>query len=470
MSTNGKGNERLQESLRRLPSVESLLLSPATVDLIGNYGRELVVEALRTTLDGIRAAIMAGQRSAPMNALIVQEAREWLEALLAPTLKGVINATGVIVHTNLGRAPLSAAARQAVEAAANGYSTLEYDLAAGERGSRFAHAVDYLRRLTGAEDALIVNNNAAAVLLMLSSLCHGREVIISRSQLVEIGGGFRVPDVMRQSGARLVEVGATNRSYLRDYEEALGAESAALLAAHHSNFKIVGFTSEPTIGELAELAHAHDLPLLYDQGSGALLDTARFGLDAEPLVQEALAAGVDVVAFSGDKLLGGPQAGILCGRRELIARCRAHPLARALRPDKLCLAALSATLRHYLTGEVEKQVPIWRMIAMPLPEIETLAEAWEATLREANVLASSLEGVSTVGGGSLPGSTLPTRLLAIDHPHVEKLAQELRRREPAIVARIQDNRLLIDPRTVLESEAEALLEALGRLAPVREGA
>ncbi|MDX1636312.1 MAG: L-seryl-tRNA(Sec) selenium transferase, partial [Marinobacter sp.] len=276
MSDKGNnGNSELQALLRQLPGVDSLLLSPAVTDLVAQYGRELVVEALRTTLDQLRVAIIGHGRAVPMNATIIQEAQEWLEALLDPSLQPVINATGVIIHTNLGRAPLSRAARKAMTAVAAGYSTLEYDLAAGARGSRSVHAAQLLTRLTGAEDAFVANNNAGAVLLMLSGLCEGREVIISRGQLVEIGGGFRVPDVMAQSGARLVEVGTTNRTHLRDYARAITPETAAILVAHHSNFKVVGFTGEPDLAELAELAHEHGLPLLYDQGSGALLDTAR---------------------------------------------------------------------------------------------------------------------------------------------------------------------------------------------------
>jgi L-seryl-tRNA(Ser) seleniumtransferase len=381
----------------------------------------------------------------------------------------VINATGVIVHTNLVRAPLSDDALAAIDAIGGGYASLEYDLDAGERGSRFIHASDLVRRLTGAEDALVVNNNAAGVLLMLSALCQGREVVISRSQLVEIGGGFRVPDVMIQSGARLAEVGTTNRTHLSDYAAAIGEETGALLVAHHSNFKIVGFTSEPSLAELAELGHERDIPLLYDQGSGALLDTSLYGLDAEPTVQDALAAGVDVVAFSADKLLGGPQAGILCGRRESIERMRRHPLARALRPDKLCLAALAATLRHYVVHEAESKTPVWRMIAVPLAELQETAQSWVEQLRAADVLASVIDGTSAVGGGSLPGSTLPTKLVAIDHPEVDTLAARLRRERPAVIARIQENRLVVDPRTVLERQADALLEILSRLAPVGKG-
>ena len=469
MSENGKGKEELQSLLRQLPSLDRLLLLPATHDLTERYGRELVVEALREVLDALRAAILDEQRTPPMNATIVQEAREWLEALVAPTLRPVINATGVIIHTNLGRAPLSRDALGALRDVAEGYSTLEYDLSAGGRGSRMSHAANLVTRLTGAEAALVVNNNAAAVLLMLTGLCQGREVIISRGQLVEIGGGFRVPDVMAQSGAKLVEVGTTNRTHVRDYANAITEDTAAILVAHHSNFKIVGFTGEPGLDELAGVAREYGVLLLYDQGSGALPDTTAYGLDPEPTVQDGLAQGVDVVAFSGDKLLGGPQAGILCGGQAQIDRLRHHPLTRALRPDKLCLSALSATLTHHLLGEAEKEIPIWRMIARPLEELEEQAEAWAQQLLDTGILASVIDGLSTVGGGSLPGSTLPTKVVAIDHPHLETLAATLREQEPPVIARLQENQLLIDPRTVMPWQEKQLLEALIKCAQVSEG-
>lgn len=469
MTGNGEHHNEIQELLRQLPSVDRLLLTPAAHDLGGHYGHGLLVEALRTVLEGVRSAIFSGRRSVPMNATIVQEAREWLEALVAPTLRPVINGTGVIIHTNLGRAPLSRPALEALRDAGEGYATLEYDLAAGARGSRMVHATGLLARLTGAEDALVVNNNAAAVLLMLTAFCKGREVIISRGQMVEIGGGFRVPDVMAQSGARLVEVGTTNRTHLSDYEAAISEQTAGILVAHHSNFKLVGFTAAPALEELTRLAHERGVMLLYDQGSGALLDTTRYGLDPEPIVQAGLQAGVDVISFSGDKLLGGPQAGILCGNREVIGQLREHPLARALRPDKLSLAALSATLTHYLIGEAEEEIPVWRMIARPLEEVEEEAERWKEQLLGAGVLASVIDGLSTVGGGSLPGSTLPTKLLAIDRAHLEELAAALRRERPAIVGRIQDNRFLIDPRTVQPWQQEPLLNALARHAQSKGG-
>jgi L-seryl-tRNA(Ser) seleniumtransferase len=461
--------------LRQLPAVDRLLQHEAARALVAEYGHDLTVTALRQALDAVRQSlrggqpIVAGDAAAGDDAALQQQtvarAAAWLEDLVAPSLAPLINATGVIVHTNLGRAPLSAPARAAVAAVAAGYSALEYDLPAGERGSRSVHAASLLARLTGAEAAFVVNNNAAAVLLMLTALASGREVIISRGQLVEIGGGFRVPDVMAQSGARLVEVGTTNRTHLDDYARAMTAETAAILVAHHSNFKIVGFTSEPSLAELASLAADHGLPLLYDQGSGALLDTAAYGLDPEPLVQDALAAGAGLVTFSGDKLLGGPQAGILAGRRDLVGAVARHPLARAVRPDKLCLAALAATLVPYLTGRAPEQIPVWQMIARPAAELAATAASWAAALRDAGLAASTQPGESTVGGGSLPGATLPTTLVAVDHPAPHQLAAALRTRaQPPVIARIAGDLLLLDPRTVLPGEDELLLAALRQLA------
>ena len=303
-----------------------------------------------------------------------------LEAATRGTLLSVINATGVIIHTNLGRAPLSQAARQAMEAVAAGYSNLEYDLDVGERGSRYRHAEQLLCRLTGAEAALVVNNNAGAVFLALTALARGRSVIISRGQLVEIGGGFRIPDVLRQSGAQLVEVGTTNRTHLSDFRDAISLETALLLRVHTSNFKQIGFTAEVSLADMVALAHSVGLPVVDDLGSGTLLDTARYGLSAEPTVQDSVAAGADLVTFSGDKLLGGPQAGLIVGRASLIAELRQHPLTRALRVDKSTLAALQATLLHYARGEAEREVPVWRMIATPLEALAARAADLAARL------------------------------------------------------------------------------------------
>lgn len=450
-----------QSLLRELPSVDRLLQQPAAVELVRDYGRILTVAAIRHGVAAMRSQILAEQPpAADPTGVILQEAEAWLSEFLTPTLKPVINATGVIVHTNLGRAPLSKAALAEITAVSHSYSTLEYDLAAGKRGSRSVHAQTLLTRLTNAEAALVVNNNAAAVLLMLSALCRGREVIISRGQLVEIGGGFRVPDVMAQSGARLVEVGTTNRTHLHDYADAISENTAAIFVAHHSNYKIIGFTTEPSLAELVGLAHAHQIPLLYDQGSGALFDTGQFGLDPEPTVIDGLAAGCDVVTFSGDKLLGGPQAGILCGNAHLIAQIKKHPLARAVRADKVCLAGLTATLLPFLTGKVLTQIPVWQMIAMPLTTIETTAHKWAHFLQDAGIAAAVIDGRSTVGGGSLPGTTLPTKLVAIEHEDLEGLADALRQGETTVIGRIQNNQFTLDPRTVLPEHVEILLQSL----------
>lgn len=456
-----------QTLLRQLPSMNDLLAQAQP--LIAQYSRELTTESLRTAVADTRQAILAHEQTAPPTAeLILQQAAAWLAHLVAPTLLPVINATGIIVHTNLGRAPLSAATRAAITAVAQDYNTLEYDLSAGQRGSRALHAERLLQRVTGAEAALVVNNNAAAVILMLSTLCAGQEVIISRGQLVEIGGGFRVPDIMAQSGAKLVEVGTTNRTHLRDYAQAITPHTAAILVAHPSNYKIIGFTSEPSLSELAELAHQQGVYLLYDQGSGALRDTAVYGLAPEPLVQDGLSAGCDVVTFSGDKLLGGPQAGLLCGRAEVIQRLKKAPLARALRADKLCLAGLAATLTHFVQNEAEEMVPVWQMMSQSVKALENRALAWAEALRQVGLDTAVQDGHSAVGGGSLPGTTLPTKLLVIRHPKPAALEQRLRQQTPPIIARIQDNQLQLDPRTVLPHQEATLLHGLTQLAMSNE--
>ncbi len=442
-------------SLRDLPSIDRLLHSSQGADMIRHFGRTLTLDALRTQLDDARAAIRSGG-TPPDDAALLRKAQAALEDWRTPTLQPVINATGVVIHTNLGRAPLSHAAREAMEAVAAGYSTLEYDLESGTRGKREVHAEHLLRQLTGAEAALVVNNNASAVMLSLTALAKGREVLISRSQLIEIGGGFRIPDVMAQSGARVVEIGTTNRTHLHDYEEAVGDHTALILRAHHSNFKIVGFTKEPSLVELVELGRRHRLPVLDDLGSGALLDTADFGLGHEPMVQESLQADAAIVAFSGDKLLGGPQAGLLLGKAEWIDRLRKHPMARAVRPDKLCLAALSATLMHYLKEEAVTEIPVWQMIATPADQLQARAANWQDHLGTGEVA----EGLSTVGGGSLPEESLPTWLLRIEHPSPDELAARLRAASPPLIGRIQEGALLLDPRTVLPDQEADLLSIL----------
>ncbi len=449
----------VQDELRRLPSVDVLLHAPTVEAAVDVGGRSLVVDAVRAVLDEAREAILEGG-TCPGEDALAQQAVQRLRGLVRPTLRPVINATGVVIHTNLGRAPLSEAALEAMVAVGRAYSNLEYDLDAGRRGSRYVHASDLLCRLTGAEAALVVNNNAGAVLLALSVLASGREVVISRGQLIEIGGGFRIPDVMRQSGARLVEVGTTNRTHLRDYEGAIGPETAMLMVAHQSNFRVSGFTAAVPARELVELAHARDLIVFEDLGSGTLLDTQVYGFSREPTVWEAVADGIDLVSFSGDKLLGGPQAGILVGRAALVARLRRHPLTRALRVDKTTLAGLQATLLHYLKGEAERAVPVWRLIAQSPEELDLRAREWAARLREAGIEARVIDGRSAAGGGSLPAETVPTRLLAINTPSPDGVAAQLRAHDPPLIVRIEQDLLCLDPRTVLPDQDELLLDAL----------
>lgn len=441
-------------SLRKLPSISALLERSAALET--QYGHAPTVRALRHAVEKARNAAQAGAPIPAADALVA-EAAEWLARAFRPTLRPVINATGVIIHTNLGRAPLSDAALAAVQAMSR-YSTLEYELEAGGRGKRDRHIERLLAVVTGAEAALVVNNNASGVLLALSALARGREAIISRGQLVEIGGSFRVPDVMAQSGARMVGVGTTNRTHLRDYAEAITEQSAVIVRAHASNYRVVGFTKSVPLAELADLAHAHGLLVLDDLGSGALLDTSSFGLAKEPMPQESLAAGADLVLFSGDKLLGGPQAGLIIGRAEVIARLKQHPLARAIRVDKMTLAALYATLDHYRKGEALERVPVWRMISLSADAIRERAETWRA-----QVGGDVVPTRSTIGGGSLPGETLPSWALA---PRVERpnaAAARLRAADPPIIARVAEDHLLLDPRTVFPDQDHLVIAALKEL-------
>jgi L-seryl-tRNA(Ser) seleniumtransferase len=443
--------------LNNLPSVEQLLQTQTAAELIAAYGRPLTLDAIRVSLDEARARLkLDPQADAPSTDLILTRADANLFAWTAATLVPVINATGVILHTNLGRAPLSESTLRAMDVVARNYSNLEYDLDSGARGSRLIHAESILKELTGVEAAVVVNNCASAVLLVLSALANKKNVVISRTQLVEIGGGFRVPDVMKQSGAKLVEIGATNKVHLSDYQEALAEPTALVMRAHRSNFKIVGFTEEPELKEIVDAAHQADVSVVDDLGSGALLDTAKYGLAHEPTVQESLAAGVDLVCFSGDKLLGGPQAGIIIGKADLIAKITKHPLARAVRADKTCLAGLTATLLHYLKDEAEREIPIWKMISLTLKQLKVQAERWAEELGQ----GEAVRGESTVGGGSLPGESLPTFLLALNVEKPDAFLKKLRQQNPAIIARTENDQVLIDPRTVLPDEEGAFLVGL----------
>jgi L-seryl-tRNA(Ser) seleniumtransferase len=450
----------MSDPRRAIPAVDTLLATPEIEALVERAGRARVVELLRAVQGEARANLEGAVGPLDDPAWYARQLSARIEVADVPSLQRVINATGVVLHTNLGRAPLAEAARRAVAEAA-GYAALELDLETGQRGSRFEHCVALLRELTGAGDALVVNNNAAAVVLALNTLANGAEAVISRGELVEIGGSFRVAEIMARSGALMAEVGSTNRTHLRDYRQAVGPNTALILKVHRSNFRIEGFTAEVDVGDLAALARDHGIPVVHDLGSGALLDLSDFGLPHEPTAREALAAGADVVSMSGDKLLGGPQAGILLGSTELVGRMRANPLCRALRPDKLTLAALEATLALYRDPrEARSAVPVLRMLGASERELTQRAERVAERLRTAGVDASTVAATSAVGGGAYPGVALPTTVIALTTSAAEALARHARHAAPPVVGRIRDGRLLLDLRAVAESEEGALVRVL----------
>jgi L-seryl-tRNA(Ser) seleniumtransferase len=466
----------LQNRLRALPAVDELLRTEPLRTVAERTSRSSAVAAARAQIELTRSEIQRGNGAVPAGAELASAAAAELERLESPSLEPVINATGVVVHTNLGRAPLAEEALDAVARAGQTYSNLEFDLAEGVRGSRYAHVENLVCELTGAEAGFAVNNNAAAVLLVLSALAREREVVISRGQLVEIGGSFRIPEILGASGARLVEVGTTNRTRIEDYERAIRPETAALMRVHTSNFRTVGFTEEVAIAPLCELARRHRLPVIDDLGSGlldrSLLDRKLAGLlSDEPPARQSLAAGADVVCFSGDKLLGGPQAGLIAGRKETIDRLRSHPLARAVRIDKLSLAALEATLRIHRDPErALRQLPVWRMLSAPEEELARRA----ARLRDAITASANgraeLEVVRAsgcVGGGALPLLELEGPVLAVTPASggLEQLQARLRAQRPPIIARVREGALLLDPRTV--SDDEIAVAAAGLVAALR---
>ncbi len=455
-------------TLRNLPSIDSLLQTESAAHLIARFGRPLTLDAFRFVLDEIRTRFKTSPTVDSVSTdLILSQAESQLTTWTNSTLHPLINATGVILHTNLGRAPLSDATIRAMDSVSRAYSNLEFDLETGKRGSRLIHAEALLQKLTGAESALIVNNNASAVLLILSALANKKRVIIARSQLVEIGGGFRIPDVMKQSGAKLLEVGTTNKIHLSDYEEALGESTGLVMRAHRSNFKMVGFAEEPELKDIVHITHQYNSILVDDLGSGALYDTAKYGLAHEPTVQESMQAGADIICFSGDKLLGGPQAGIIIGKKVLIDKIKKHPLARAVRADKTCLAGLSATLTHYLKDEAEREIPVVKMMSLTLNQLKGRAEAWMNELGQrlalSNVEAEIESGLSTVGGGSLPDESMPTFLLSLNVKSPDKFLRKLRQQNPPIIARTENDKILLDPRTVLPEQEGALLVGLKNL-------
>ena len=470
----------IQSTLRELPAVDRLLKEPVLETVMTILPRRLVLLAVQDTISGYRHRIIdrADQQGSLENidlspAAIAVEAAALAKKRGGSRLKPLINATGVVIHTNLGRAPLAQKAVDALARIAFGYNNLEMDLESGERGFRMAHVEELICELSGAESALVVNNNAAAVFLALNTLAAGRQVVVSRGQLVEIGGSFRIPEIIAASGAVLVEVGATNKTHLRDYEAAVAENTAAFLKVHTSNYQMVGFTAEVTTAELAQLAHRHNLPLVDDLGSGVFIDLQKYNLPAEPRVQDSIVAGADLVTFSGDKMLGGPQAGIIVGRKDLISYMRSNQLSRALRVDKFTLAALEETLKLYLDEEkAVSEIPVWRMLTADKDVLkeraERLAAALDAVFGAGS--ASVITGISRVGGGALPMAELPTSLVSLKMPSglpgPSEMAARLRMGETPVIVRLQQDSLLFDPRTIREDEESHLLAAVKAAAEV----
>lgn len=459
---------------RSLPSVDSLLQEPKAKPLINQFGQELVVTSIREVLQALREKIKDEADSLSAEELtkqyILEQAGKWLSLQFQPSIRRAINASGVIIHTGLGRALLSSEAIALLKEILSGPCTLALDLETGRRGDRDTHLAELLSRLTGAEAATVVNNNAAATLLILNTIARGKEVIVSRGQLIEIGGSFRLPEVMAMSGAILREVGTTNKTHLYDYERAINESTAAILRVHHSNYKIIGFTAEPSLADLVALGRKHNLPVIDDLGSGALVDLRTYGLEPEPMVQESIKAGASLVCFSGDKLLGGPQAGIIVGKKELIERIKKNPLKRALRVDKMTIAAMEATLRLFLQPEkLNQEHPIYRMFSFSEKEIKQRVRRFERRLRlklasdhpdlSQNLVFDIVKGGTEVGSGSVPAQTLPTWLLALRSKKysAELIARALRFAPTPIISRIHDDSVLLDFRTILPEE-EKLLE------------
>ena len=452
----------MSDPRREIPSVDALLASPEFEPILKEFPRQLVVTVTRIVIEEIRNSLLAGDKDIEPDGLdyyartvLIRLGKETM-----PSLRGVINATGVVLHTNLGRAPLAEVAADAMAAAARGYSNLEYDVESGKRGSRYDHCVKLLRELTGAEDAIVVNNNAAALVLVLNTTAKGKGVAVSRGELVEIGGGFRIPEILERAGAFLVEVGSTNRTRLSDYEDSIEkGEVAAILKVHRSNFRITGFTEDTTLASLADLANEEGIPLLHDLGSGLFITADALALPAEPLASDSLNMGADLVAVSGDKLLGGPQAGIILGNSELINSLRKNPLCRALRVDKVTLAGLEATLQLYRDpGQALESIPTLRMLGNTPESLGKRCEDLDAELTGLGIGSSIVESEGRVGGGTYPGVKLPGFALALDGPHgAEALAMHLRNGDPPVIARIVDKRVFIDLRTVLPGQENDLV-------------
>lgn len=438
-----------------IPGVDRLLNTPELIQLIADYGRALVVDETRSVLGEIRAKVLKGA-ALPEETVIVNLISIRVHSYDDMTILPVVNATGVILHTNLGRAPLSDNAIGSMERVSKGYSTLEYDIDSGQRSKRTIHLEELFQKYLGVESAYIVNNNAAAVLVILASLAYRKKVIISRGQLVEIGGGFRVPDILKQSGAKLMEIGTTNQVHIEDYQKAIDDGGNIVLYVHPSNFKVTGFFSEPPLEEIIHLAHSRGIPCVEDLGSGALADTAAFGLAHEPTVQESIESGVDVVCFSGDKLMGGPQAGCILGKKVYMDRVKKHPLARVLRADKLLISSLEATLLPYIKGRHLQEIPVWKMISATPEDLKIRVDNWIQQLGE----GIAVEGLSTIGGGSMPGEETRTWLLQLNPGKPDVFQEILRQQSIPVIARIQNNSVCFDPRTVFPEQDNDLISTI----------
>lgn len=449
----------MNELLRKIPKVDELLRNPELAQSIGQYGINAVTEAVRSELEELRQGILSHQLEAmPETCLLCHQISKRVQRASLPSFRRVINGTGILLHTNLGRACLSEKAAQAVFDTSKAYSNLEYNLETGKRGSRYSHVEEILCRLTGAESALVVNNNAAAVLLVLSALTTGGQVPVSRGELVEIGGSFRIPEIMESCGAQLKEVGATNKTHLRDYEQAINENTKALMKVHTSNYRIVGFSETPALSDLVALGHQHNLPVIEDLGSGCLLDLNRFGIHDEPSVQDSLRAGVDVVSFSGDKLLGGPQAGIILGKKNYLDVLKKHPLNRAMRVDKMTLAALEATLSSYEAG-TEDEIPVIGMLSASREALQEKAGKLAAMLAEAGIETEILPTEGRVGGGSVPNHILPSYSVAFTGD-VNALEAKLRLGATPIIGRIHEGKYLLDVRTLFEADFSTIVDAI----------
>ncbi|MBW2028210.1 MAG: L-seryl-tRNA(Sec) selenium transferase [Deltaproteobacteria bacterium] len=462
---------------RKIPSVDRLLNHPAVSDLTSKFPRNVIIKAINQVLDDLRSAIEADRGPIDPSRLDVNPLSERVVAkvksLDRPSLCQVINATGVIVHTNLGRSLLAERVTKRLASLSSSYCNLEYDLGRGKRGSRYVHVEALLTDLTSAEAAMVVNNNAAAVLVALETLAKGREVIVSRGQLVEIGGSFRIPDVMRKSGARMVEVGTTNKTHLYDYEEKVGPETALLLKVHRSNFEIVGFTEEVEIPDLVSLGRRHGIPVMEDLGSGCLVDLSQYGIPKEPTAREALMQGIDIVTFSGDKLLGGPQAGIILGSKHLVEEIRKNQLSRALRIDKLTLLALEETLRIYRDErEALREIPTLRMISQGYRELRKKARRLVrmiGTEESRNLSMHLSQGFSRIGGGALPSQELPTCVLNLSPKEMSArdMEERLRSHDPPVIVRVERDTVLLDVRTIQDNELKVVAGAIGKLHAVK---